>query len=104
MNTATESINDKHGLGATCRKACRHLKAELTKTKEAIIAEFRYALRGNERLLRLAVSEAEALAWQTDFPHLVFPALAIEKAEAAVAWTARQQFVQRTTSQWAFAA
>jgi len=33
-----------------------------------------------------ALNEAEAAAWQTMFPHLVFPALATEKVQAAIAW------------------
>ena len=48
------------------------------------------------RLLKLALNEAEALAWETGFPHLFFPLLAMEKACALAAWHLRQQFIRRT--------
>jgi hypothetical protein len=50
-----------------------------------------------ERLLRLALNEAEAAAWETMYPHLVFPALASEKAQAVAAWNAHQQSVWRSS-------
>jgi hypothetical protein len=39
-----------------------------------------------ERLVRVALNEAEALAWETEYPQLVFPTLAEEKIEAISAW------------------
>jgi hypothetical protein len=39
-----------------------------------------------ERLFRVAINEAEAIAWDTDFPQLVFPELAAEKVEALATW------------------
>lgn len=56
------------------------------------------------RLFRLALNEAEAIAWQTGFPHLVFPALAWEKALALAAWHARQQSIRRNQPILSFAA
>jgi hypothetical protein len=47
----------------------------------------------HQKLLRLAVNEAEALAYETDYPHLVFPALAEEKAQQVAAWETRQQVI-----------
>jgi hypothetical protein len=32
------------------------------------------------------LNEAEALAWETEYPQLVFPALAEEKIEAISSW------------------
>jgi hypothetical protein len=69
----------------------------MKKAKEAIFAESRDALKTQEQLLRLALNEAEALAWQTMYPHLVFPTLATEKVQAVVAWDARQRSVRRST-------
>ena len=43
------------------------------------------------------LGEAEALAWQTGYPHLFFPALATEKVQAAAGWNARQQFIRQQT-------
>jgi hypothetical protein len=39
-----------------------------------------------ERLFRVALNEAEALAWETEYPQLVFPTLAEEKIEAISSW------------------
>lgn len=46
-------------------------------------------------LLHLALNEAEALAWQTPFPDLLFPVLAEEKATELEHWAARQRAAQR---------
>jgi hypothetical protein len=43
--------------------------------------------------VRRAANEAEALAWVTPYPLLVFPALFEEKAEAALARAQRQEDV-----------
>jgi hypothetical protein len=79
-----------------CLASCRLLLAQIQRAKDAIFAEFRGTLAAHERLLRLALNEAEGLAWQTAYPHLVFPALATEKAQAVVNWNARQQSIHLT--------
>ena len=56
------------------------------------------------QLLRLALNEAEALAWQSGFPELVFPILAQEKAGKVAAWHERQQTVRQSRPLQAFAA
>jgi hypothetical protein len=84
--------------GSACLATCQKLIAGIQHAKEAILAEFRETLKTQEHLLRLAVNEAEALAWQTDFPHLVFPALAMEKVRAVAAWQARQRSIPATRS------
>ena len=81
-----------------CRASCRRLLSQIEKTKNSILAEFRGTLGAHEQLLGLALNEAESLAWQTAFPHLVFPMLATEKAEAVAAWHARQQSMRQTGS------
>jgi hypothetical protein len=79
------------------------VRIAVQRAKDAVL--FDYADRAGEhaRLLRLALNEAEGLAWQTEFPHLVFPALAVEKAEAAVAWHQRQTALRRPATEVAFA-
>ncbi|HMJ91349.1 MAG TPA: hypothetical protein VK530_16120 [Candidatus Acidoferrum sp.] len=64
-----------------------------------------YAALAGEHLnvLRLAVNEAEAIAWSTGLPQLVFPVLAVEKAQAALAWHRRQRAVRRAGLEIAFA-
>src|SRR5262245_13282053 len=107
MNTTLET-NEVRTTKSThrtvCLAACRKLFAQIERTKEAIVADFRDALKDQEHLLHLALNEAEALAWQTGFPELVFPTLATEKVEAVAAWHARQQSMWRTNSTLAFAA
>ena len=80
----------------TCLASCQKLIAQIEKVKDAILAEFRETRQTHEQLLRLALNEAEALAWQTAYPHLVFPMLATEKAQAVAAWEARQQSIRGT--------
>ena len=77
-------------LADACLTACRKIVQRLGQAKEMILREFRTSLPGHEQLLRLAVNEAEALAWETEFPHLVFPTLAMEKAQAVAAWHEHQ--------------
>ena len=98
-NTASNST-----LTTACLASCRKLLTQIEKTKEAVAAEFRELLQAHEQLLRLALTEAEALAWQTEYPYLVFPMLAAEKAQAVAAWHARQQSMQQTNSRQGFAA
>ena len=52
-------------------------------------------LEHQPRLLRLALNEAEALAWQSGFPELIFPTLAEEKAGKVAIWHERQMSVQQ---------
>ena len=75
----------------------RKIRAQLAGVKEAIFAESSRAFPAPERLVRLALNEAEAAAWQTKYPHLVFPALATEKVQAVAAWNARQQSVRENS-------
>jgi hypothetical protein len=69
-----------------------------------VIAEFSGAVNGRGHLLELAVNEAEALAWQTEFPSLFFPALAEEKAHAVARWAEHQRYVRHRTVSEALAA
>jgi hypothetical protein len=77
-----------------CRACCRKIRAQIAGVKNAIFAESARAFSVPERLVRLALDEAEAAAWQTQFPHLFFPTLAVEKVRAVADWNARQQSVR----------
>jgi hypothetical protein len=70
----------------SCLASCRKILARIAAAREMIFDESRQTLKAHEHLLRLALNEAEAVAWQTMYPHLVFPALATEKVQAVVAW------------------
>src|SRR5262245_15461013 len=78
-----------------CLASCQKLVTEIEKVKEVLLDEFPGMRETHEQLLRLALTEAEALAWQTEFPHLVFPMLAREKVQTLAGWNARQQSIQR---------
>ena len=77
---------------------------QLQSAKEALVSEHLELVGGQEHTLRLVLNEAEALAWQTEFPHLVFPALATEKIEQLAKWHQNQIAVQGRQVERAFAA
>ena len=79
-----------------CRASCQKILAQVARVKESIFAESVPALQSQERLLRLALNEAEAAARLTRYPHLVFPTLAMEKVQAVAAWNRHQESVRRT--------
>src|ERR1043166_867511 len=85
-------------LTQVCLASCRKLLAQIEKTKDTIVTEFRESVGASEHLLHLALIEAETLAWQTEYPHLVFPTLALEKAQGVAAWHARQRSIRQATS------
>ena len=105
MKTTEQTTkNTNRTFAKVCLASCQHLIAQIEKAKDAILAEFGETRGAHEQLLRLALNEAEALAWQTEFPHLVFPMLATEKAQAVAAWDARQQSIRGTRPGRALAA
>ena len=57
-----------------------------------------------QRLIRLALNEAEGLAAQTGIPELVLPALAEEKVATLRLWAARQELLRNKSPQWSLAA
>ena len=85
----------RNPLTAFCASCARKLIAEIQRTKNELAAQFRKTFAGNERMLRLALNEAEALAFLTEYPQLVFPTLALEKVEGAAAWQRHQKEVRR---------
>ena len=95
------STNGNQGGGGLfrnkCRVSCRKIRVQIARVKEAIFAEYSRAFSVPDRLVRLALNEAEAAAWQTRYPHLFFHALATEKVRAAAAWNAHQQSVRENS-------
>jgi hypothetical protein len=79
---------------SVCRESCHKVLEQVRQAKEALFAQSRNAFQRQERLLRLALNEAEALAWQTMYPHLLFPVLAAEKVQALADWSAHQRLVR----------
>lgn len=70
----------------------------IAKARALIEREFGLLRQREPRLLRQALNEAEAIAWQTGFPQLVFPSLAMEKARAVATWEYRQRTMRPTAS------
>ena len=79
---------------SACKALCREIRAQVAGVKETILEETRRALSAPERLVRLALNEAEAAAFQTEYPHLFFPMLAMEKIQEVAVWNAHQQSVR----------
>jgi hypothetical protein len=95
-NKTTNTLNRTTGktLKQACLGACSKIAAQVARAKDAILAESRQLLGAPERMVQLALNEAEAVAWQTEYPHLVFPALAMEKVQSVAAWNHRQASVR----------
>lgn len=90
-------------LGKACVGSCQRILAQINTEREVILAESYEAFKAQERLLRLALNEAEAVAWQTRYPQLIFPTLAREKVQAVFAWETRQGAVRRASPVFALA-
>lgn len=103
-NLANEAVNGEPTFAGRCVESCKKLLASIEQAKNKIAAEFQETLDSHSQLFRLALKEAEALAFQTDYPHLLFPTLAVEKIQAASAWQARQQLLRHRRAVFAAAA
>ncbi len=68
----------------------------LAAVRRKIEREFSWLLQAHSRLLHLVLNEAEAVAWETGFPQLVFPVLAQEKVRQLALWHSRQQSIRQT--------
>jgi len=99
-NEATVAVK----LAGVCRACGQRVLAQISRVKQAILTESSAALETHQHELRLALNEAEALAWQTMYPHLVFPALAAEKVRAVATWNARQQRIREVNRDFALPA
>jgi hypothetical protein len=97
MNTKTglleKTDNPRSKFATACLKSCIKLMEQIARVKQIVLDEFRDTVDVHHNLLRLAANEAEALAYETDYPHLVFPALATEKAQEIANWETRQRAI-----------
>jgi hypothetical protein len=106
MNTTNKPISNSQpvqpGSFGRLRAACAYCYQEalrrLTAVKARVEREFGQEMAGYEPLLKAAINEAEAVAWQTPYPHLFFPVLAEEKAAEAQQWAGHQRAIQERTS------
>lgn len=90
MKTTTQF---KNSVSDACVKSCQKVLSQVAKAKDVIMAQFHELVADHEEVLRLALNEAEALAWQSEYPELVFQDLAEEKAARVVSWVAHQKSV-----------
>ncbi len=90
MNMKSRCENSVRGCSENFSRTCLNenegINDALLRAKKSLLLHYSGKVESDERLLKLALREAEALAWQTEYPHLVFPLLAAEKAHAAFAW------------------
>ena len=84
--------------------SCRAFGVQVRRIRRAIESEFGTLRDAQERLVNLALNEAEALACQTRYPHLVFPTLAEERLSALADWQTRQESLRSRERVLAFAA
>jgi hypothetical protein len=103
-NDANENLNAEQTITSRCVQSCKKLLAGIERVKKGITAEFLEIVESNQKSFQLALKEAEALAWQTDYPQLLFPALAVEKVQAVATRRARQQALRQSYSVFAEAA
>jgi hypothetical protein len=101
MNTKTTTQDV--GVDTAFLAPYQNLAARIERVKSSIVAEFRDAFKTRRHLLENVLHEADALAWQTEYPHLVFPALALEKVQAAIDWIAQSQSVRQRSAAFAVA-
>src|SRR5690242_7818137 len=100
-NEMNKTIGPHTSIALACRAMYGSLVERIRSARAAILSEFRDKVEEHEHLLELAMNEAEALAWQTGVPQLVFPTLAMEKAQTAARWHTHQRSVQHLDSRLA---
>jgi len=95
-NNEQNDVVETKALKGACAASDKSIARQIDTLKREVFTEFQSALGANDQLLRLALIEADALARQTEYPHLLFPLLAAEKARNAARWQFHQQFLLRS--------
>ena len=104
INYNHEPLLGEQTIAIRCAQSCKKLLAGIEQVKNKIANEFQETLKSRAQSLQLALNEAEALAWQTAYPHLLFPALAMEKVQALATWQTRQRSLRQHQTIFAEAA
>ncbi len=92
-NEGRENMNAGTAFNGRWVTSCKGILAQISEAKSAIFAEARETLKLRDQMLRLALNEAEALAWQTLYPHFFFSSLAVEKVQGVAAWNRHQRLL-----------
>ena len=87
-------INADNSAIQACLARGQKILAQIAAAKDAIQGRFSDLVSDHRRVLNLALNEAEALAWETEHPQLVFQDLAEEKAQGVVNWIAHQRAIR----------
>jgi hypothetical protein len=103
-NTCHNEVSPAGQATSTSLQSCRKLLEAIEQAKKTIVSEFHATKESHQKLFKQALNEAEALAWQTEYPHLLFPWLAMEKVQAVAHWQSRQQAVYENFRTFAEAA
>ena len=92
MDPATRG---RSGRSAVAQPAHFHQKraARLNEYKVGLLEEFSNESEAFRHFARLAVNEAESLAWSTPYAHFFLPALVEEKIQCARQWANRRSRV-----------
>jgi len=95
MNSTTSELMNCTEMKTINRSPLGNSRAAVDAVRATIEQEFAPLFQKQPRVFLLALNEAEALAWQTPYPHLIFPVLAQEKIRAIADWHERQTFLRR---------
>ena len=92
LMTVTEGVRDLSAQSSRSGLGRGRTEQALTELKERLLRSAQRGARDveQEKLMRLAAGEAEALAWLTAYPLLVLPVLLEEKVHAAKRYYALQ--------------
>jgi predicted secreted hydrolase len=93
MNTThpKQNVTVEKNITDRCVQSYKKFIVEIERAKNKIADEFRETVTAHQNLFQLALQEAEALAWETEYPQLVFASLAVEKGQGIAAEPARRQ-------------
>ena len=62
-NIVERNENTRPDFATFCLDSCRKLLDRIEQAKQAVLDEFRDTMDAHNQMVRLAVNEAEALAW-----------------------------------------
>ena len=82
---------NSHSPFATTTQFCHKMVTAIRDLRDRLIEKYEQTLPDRAHLVRKVIAEAEAMAWQTSFPHLLFPDF-VETRVAALALVREHDF------------
>ena len=89
----TDPATDRPAALARPAHLDQKLVAKINEHKAGLLAQFNHESELSLHLARLAINEAESLAWSTPYAHFFLPALVEEKIQCARQWANRRSRV-----------